>query len=1553
MTRTARLIGKNRFVRYRGRVSWFGRKKREKTPDEAPAPEVKDESAPKPFSDVEGDIVEHATGPLAQREPPTGSFRVQVNDATEADAVAESVGEIEPDTDADSLDIGLMPVYVSEPTREEMLEEAIARWRHSLSDLDSGHDFLTDMRAAAHLDLTHSHPQGLAHLLATRSATRLSALVREPDALANARDEARHIREIAQAHAEERGLTTCYLGIGEATWYGSSGRDIHAPILLRPMNLHPRGNAREDVDLALDSAVDLNPMLLRALRDEGVLIDARALLALTRSHHGFDPQPVLDAFRSLGEPLPGFRVNHALVVGTLVDASGPLLADFDVPTEDLAHNTLIAALAGDAEATLELSVGETVRPSSRRVNSQEPEADGDQTALASSAIDASADPDARAISEALGTQAAIAVHTPPGSPSTATLISYVTEELARGKRVLLLSQRASKLNELREAVESAGLSDVLLSLIPDPQLQRGASEAMLHSLAKASSFVAPVSLDEPDGLDESRDVLIGHVEAMHRVQQPWGVSAHEAINALAELARRRPAPRTSVRLSPDVAERMIQQRDHYRRLFMDADESGAIAMKPEDSSWFGASITSDTQAARALTLIDDLHGSLLPKLHKHAVALGTPIDLTAPETLFTMTSRVKVLEDMRDLFRRVRPEIFHEDIPRMIAAFQDKSYREQHSLTMGFGERRRWKKLARDLMQPSAQNDEIPALLGRSLAVRDRWHTCGPVESARPTVPEALDSIADDCASAQKVCDELKVLLSGTPEGTDFENTDLTALTERVARLKRDRGILDVLPHRTTLVRTLEFEGFGDLVADLRDRNVSGNLVLAELELAWWVSVLEFIARAEPTLSQYDGTKLSQVAERYRRLDEEYMRAGRYRVRSHIDSLLVDTMKRFPDTSRSAIRELNGAATSSVKETAAKYQDIMFRARPLWLASPYMVPQMIPAGEHFDLVVFADSSTLPTAAAVPAIARARQAVVAGDPFEYAATADDSETQSFLLDDVSAIAPIMRVSRDHHPATGGVRRFVSELARRTHSEWEAISAPPSPEQVDDDSYVYVPEGRGAVSQGTEYIESTHAELERVTDLVIYHARNTPERSLAIITLTPAHAWAVFDRVMRTVSTLPDLTDFFSANAQEYFAVVPVEYASTIERDDIIVSLGFGLTPHDRLLHRFGPLSGEHGRRALMSALTKARARTSIVSAVRTTDIDPERVKSEGARDYRALLEFLESGMDPNSLLADVEPEGDVASGKATASTATVVGESVPTDERYTDATGAANAASAHDTASVDDAASADGSTPADDTSAADDPAVADSVQVDDAHADNAEADNLAAAEARSDNNPADHDETDADGSTEPKTHDSSGALVADLADRLWRMGYTVEVDYGLTAERVELAVGHPDLPGRHLVAVMTDGPRYREISDQRERDRLMAERLEHAGWSVERVWSWALFIDPEGEAERVTKTIERAYQEYLDYQDELRLRGGSPRHRLPRPKVPAGHPLSFYGPEDFDAVVAYICSDGKARMAEQLAAEVREFLAFDTRTVLLDVSISSAIRRYLEAQQDTE
>ena len=99
------------------------------------------------------------------------------------------------------------------------------------------------------------------------------------------------------------------------------------------------------------------------------------------------------------------------------------------------------------------------------------------------------------------------------------------------------------------------------------------------------------------------------------------------------------------------------------------------------------------------------------------------------------------------------------------------------------------------------------------------------------------------------------------------------------------------------------------------------------------------------------------------------------------------------------------------------------------------------------------------------------------------------------------------------------------------------------------------------------------------------------------------------------------------------------------------------------------------------------------------------------------------------------------------------------------------------------------------------------------------------------------------------------LLLDLAERLWQHGLLVEVDHGIPGgDRIPLVVGHPDLPGEMLVAVLTDDEAYVAEPSVRVRDRLTADRLERVGWSVVQVWSAAAFLDPQAEVDRIRRAV---------------------------------------------------------------------------------------------------
>jgi very-short-patch-repair endonuclease len=76
----------------------------------------------------------------------------------------------------------------------------------------------------------------------------------------------------------------------------------------------------------------------------------------------------------------------------------------------------------------------------------------------------------------------------------------------------------------------------------------------------------------------------------------------------------------------------------------------------------------------------------------------------------------------------------------------------------------------------------------------------------------------------------------------------------------------------------------------------------------------------------------------------------------------------------------------------------------------------------------------------------------------------------------------------------------------------------------------------------------------------------------------------------------------------------------------------------------------------------------------------------------------------------------------------------------------------------------------------------------------------------------------------------------VASVLEGLGYTVDKQVGSAGFKIDLAVRHPDQPGRYMLAVECDGATYHQALWARERDRMRQEVLETMGWRFHRIWS---------------------------------------------------------------------------------------------------------------------
>ncbi|MEN0129331.1 MAG: hypothetical protein AAGC49_07820 [Brevundimonas sp.] len=1384
------------------------------------------------------------------RAPGTGAASGQVPASDRGDSTTAST--------TDPAVTGPAVVLVAPPSAEELVEGAVATWRAALVEAAGGSTLAdVELLGDAALDLSAAHPSGMAQLFAGRE-TRLSNLVREGSALSTARRRARAVGARSASYAQQYGIAPTSLAIGVATWTERSAPDVaqddvgalasvtrqrqrpddepidraprtvRAPVLLRPVTLRARGTGEADYELALEPSLEVNPVLARALRSRGALLDPGAVARGAFTPSGFDPRAALQRLASLGEAvLEDFALAERVVVGAFVHPGQVLVDDLDQLAGSLDRHEVIAALAGvDAESLAGRPLPAPV------VGDRDPAYERGVGDL---------DPAQQHVLDVVATGTHLFVDAPTGADVTGTLAALVADAAASGRTVLYVPGHRRSATALVERLDRLGLADLVLDVAPEAGWRTSAARRLLGAMTFEAPAVDAHGLHAlRSDLVAHREQLRGYVVGLHAVREPWGVSAYDALQQLARLTSTRPTPRTTVRLGPDVARVLdASRRSELAATLTRVGELGAFRVRPGDTPWYGADLRTRADADVAVRRIERLTDSALPMLIERTEQVATETGLTRATTLASWTEQLAMLDGVRAALDVFQPIVFERTASDLVAATATSQWRDEHGVEMGAVVRRRLRKQAKDMVRPGRPVADLHAALLEVAEQRSIWQAHCP-SGGWPRLPDGLEQIEDELAAVRADVEALDEVLAGTPDGAGLANLTLVALLERLTRLRATVEALDTLPDRTGLLHHLRAAGLGDLVDDLARRGVDPALAAAELDLAWWSTVIEQILTAEPTLAGYDGSTLGALAARYAQLDREHVSRLSGPVLAGAVAHVGTVLRQHRAQAEDLFAELVEERLTSLRDTFGRHPDVARRLRPVISASPMLVPQVLPPSRTVDLVVIDSAAHLPVEVALAAVARGRQVVVVGD----ARCASGSAVRE-LAGVLPTVALHARASRRDPYLTA----FLAQ-----HGYDGVLSALPLP-QHDPLVHFEVVDGTGMPDAATGMVATTTAEVDRVLELVLDHALMRPDESLAVVTLTPAHAEAVREAVLSEVRTNPALAAFFDAGHVDPFVVADLTNVAGLRRDAVVLTLGLGRTPHRRVLHTFGPVSGPGGDALLLDALGSTSRRLTVVSCFEADDLDVGRLRGPGPRLLRDLLAFAGSRTAGGTALgaswADEETVAD-ATGPLTG----IVSDAAVRGELVADA--AEQDAAEHDEAVHDEAVHDEAQ-----------PGIAEPDEAPQEIAEHeAAGGRVDGAKPRTPDGTADgsgvgaRDAADGDvetatgpGSTTEAPSHEPDRLLLDLAERLWRHGLVVDVDYGIPGgARIPMVVGHPDVPGQMLVAVLTDDEAYVQEPSIRVRERLVADRLTDLGWSVIRVWSAAAFLDPEAEVDRIRRAV---------------------------------------------------------------------------------------------------
>lgn len=967
---------------------------------------------------------------------------------------------------------------------------------------------------------------------------------------------------------------------------------------------------------------------------------------------------------------------------------------------------------------------------------------------------------------------------------------------------------------------------------------------LVESITRAERAQEPDLRALHNRLRSVRDLLAGHMEALHRQRPRVEASAYQAMQALAELTSRPDGPTTRVRFSRGVLDAAAHRAEITRQLER-AAELGAFDAATLDGPWEGARLVNDEETRQARHLAQ----SLLLELTTLETGMRTVMSVSgmrAGATIPEWGQQLRLLQEVESSLRSFTPDIFDRPVTDLIAATAASSWRRDHAIEMSGLQRSRLRKAAKEYIRPGVHLSDLHASLVKVQSERDRWRSWSTTIE-KPEISDAVDDVAEIQQRFIEDLEGLMIALEGSRTGGGLMELDVAELREVLTQLIDDEANLETIPERTLLLEGLRDRGLGEFVEDLTSRRVPGHRVAEEFDLAWWQSSLEAMAADDGLLPMTDGSSLRRAEQDFRRADSAHISSGPQRLIWAQAQRWRRLLREQPEAA-GELRDMLRQGSAPLPQLLKACGDLTRALAPVWTASPLVLSAALPDDLEIDAVVVLDGESTPLAAVLPAVTRARQVVVFGDPalgrpqpFTVAPMTGESSGPVTEVD--SAFDALSRVV-DRRQLRVLYRDMDAHLFDQLNADFyggQLTRLPSGTALTEGDSRLeveYVADGYGELAAGHEGVQSPNAEVRRVVQLVIRHARLHPERSLAVVTPSARHAARVAQGVSAVLGQRPELAEFFRPGP-ESFRVVDLHRAVGLQRDTVIFSVGFGRTDHDRVLPYLGQLSDRDGRRGFVLGMTRSRLNTIVVSSIRPEELEPSSLHN-GARDLHRLLLRIEEaghiriGAADEPLLAQKDERQEVLQDAAGTSEAGDAGAEAPEAE------------AAHESPEPVEAAER--------PEAQDRP----------------KRPHLSLVGAQEPARAEQDDEPAAEPATQPiLVHDPmeladaavhEDALVQDLSRRLVQRGAAVRhhhedaidlIAWSETAESLSAGavVGQRSSgdPVRIPVAVVSDGTEQVARMSVRERSRLRPQQLERSGWNHLTLWTIEVFTQPDAVA----------------------------------------------------------------------------------------------------------
>ena len=1070
-------------------------------------------------------------------------------------------------------------------------QASIRAWREELMGIGGTNPLVSfELSSFGQVDLARSHPGGLAQLVTSRNTT-LSNLVRDGVAQARAHSTVRRIKLKAARIQDNFGIASLFIA-GGLVHDQTSGQKL--PILLWPTHLISKG---DDYEIRIDPRPQLNPAVSKLISSVRKSFSPNDLLAVAVGQGDLIPLSVMSL---VSEILNGqsVEVEKLLVLGNFVpDLLMTQLQEFSLD-----------------EATLSLLFSE----------SETHQATAEQEVV----LVANADNSQRAVLEKALAGRSFAVETLPGCGYLQTAVNLVANLAYAGKRTLIIGPRQQTLDEMAERLGAVGLAGLA---IREAQTWTDAVSAISRN-----EKAAPVALaDAVSSKMQAEAQIAKYFELVGLPDPELNVSLIDAMRELAALAGKPVPAVNNSRIRTDLLNGLSQR---ALSALSEAHEAGVFNFGPQDSPWFAARFDNQADLNHALASVRAISGEEFRTLRYQINKYLADQKLVQCESVEQWARQLRLLIGIRETLDKFLPSIYDRSLAQMIEATAPRTERGQ----LSGAQRRRFKKLAKEFIRPGASISNLYLSLQQAEQQRVSWLELNQTQ-APPTVPLGLNDVQEKFERITAVLDLLQRHLDPNPDIELMTRLSLDALEAKVNELANKTEILDRMLERAPLVTNLEALGLGSLVVELCKLHPSLEQVESEFHLAWWQSALEAIVNRNPAILQYSAAEIAKLETEFERCATQLITHGNSEVKDRLSNRWKNAITKYPaqaDKLRNLLRARELTLKSGYLESGPLWNSLASAV----LLSPFRLHELA-KDEKFDVVIILDSASTAMAEALPAIAKANQVVAFGDPtlalvedFDTVARANQGHVAPKRESSFAVISERFgSLSINHSYRTEG--QVLGSYLNQNFYQERLVLEPAAGQLFGSHNFEHVQiiDGATATSTIEGATESMDAEVAKVVELVLNHARWTPEQSLCVVTASAAHADRVEQSVALALKDQPNLAEFFDAHGRERFQVATMSQFTHQLADRVIFSVGFGRTPEGRISGTLGDFNSEFASHWMVNTIVSARKRLTVVSCYNFEDFAAGKLP-ENQRWLKDLiapsfLSDIRSG-EPDPLLADL-------------------------------------------------------------------------------------------------------------------------------------------------------------------------------------------------------------------------------------------------------------------------------------------------------------------------------